>query len=87
LPPASSTVTAAWWLAVPTPCANLKTVKSDGSGTEEATTAIDDDTPETFDPFTEKPVEGVHYRFEPGPVSRLAYQNPRTYYFSFGVRF
>lgn len=53
----------------------------------QATTAVDDDSLETFDPFTETPVEGVHYTFEPGPASRTAYQNPRTYYFSFGIRF
>ncbi|MGV8040014.1 MAG: TonB-dependent receptor domain-containing protein [Thermoanaerobaculaceae bacterium] len=53
----------------------------------QATTAADDDSLQPFNPFTEKPVEGVHYTFEPGPMSRTAYQQPRTYYFSFGARF
>jgi hypothetical protein len=43
-----------------------------------------------FDPFTEKPVEGVHYALSPtfgqalGPTS---YQQPRTFRISLGVRF
>lgn len=43
-----------------------------------------------FDPFTEKPVEGVHYARSPtfgealGPA---AYQQPRTFRISLGVRF
>ncbi|HPS78715.1 MAG TPA: TonB-dependent receptor [Thermoanaerobaculaceae bacterium] len=53
----------------------------------QVTTAADDDTLQSFNPFTQKPVEGVNYTFEPGPVSRTAYQNPRTFYFSFGFRF
>jgi len=43
-----------------------------------------------FDPFTEKPVEGVNYALSPtfgqafGPKS---YQQPRTFVVSVGVRF
>ena len=43
-----------------------------------------------FNPFTEQPVEGVHYRLSPkfgqatGPAS---YQTPRTFQFSMGARF
>ena len=43
-----------------------------------------------FNPFTEAPVEGVHWRKGTSfgkPASRLAYQTPRTYSFSVGVRF
>ena len=53
-----------------------------------------------FNPFTQTPVEGVNWRKAPntaaaglpsngfgGPTSRYAYQTPRTYGFSFGVRF
>jgi Carboxypeptidase regulatory-like domain/TonB dependent receptor-like, beta-barrel len=53
-----------------------------------------------FNPFTETPVEGVNWRKAPNtaaaglpsngfgtPTSRFAYQTPRTYGFSFGVRF
>jgi hypothetical protein len=43
-----------------------------------------------FNPFTETPVEGVHWRKGPNfgqPLSRFAYQTPRTYQFSMGVRF
>jgi hypothetical protein len=44
----------------------------------------------TFNPFVEKPIEGIHYRLGPlfgqarGPES---YQRPRTYQFSAGLRF
>ncbi len=43
-----------------------------------------------FNPFTETPVEGVHYRLSPdfgkaiGPDS---YQTPRTFQLAFGARF
>jgi hypothetical protein len=43
-----------------------------------------------FNPFTETPVEGVHWRKSATfgqPVSRFAYQTPRTLNFSVGVRF
>lgn len=43
-----------------------------------------------FDPFTETPAEGVHWRKGASfgqPTSRFAYQTPRTYQFSVGVRF
>jgi hypothetical protein len=44
----------------------------------------------TFNPFTETPVEGVHYRKGPkfGQATSVShYQMPRTYSFSAGVRF
>jgi hypothetical protein len=44
----------------------------------------------TFNPFTETPVEGIHYRFGNGfgrPNNFQAYQLPRTYRFSVGLRF
>ncbi|MGE0454496.1 MAG: carboxypeptidase regulatory-like domain-containing protein [Vicinamibacteria bacterium] len=43
-----------------------------------------------FDPFTQTPVEGVHWRKGPAfgqALSRFAYQTPRTFQFSAGVRF
>lgn len=43
-----------------------------------------------FDPFHETPVEGVHWVKSDAfgkPISRFAYQTPRTYQVSFGVRF
>ena len=45
---------------------------------------------ETFDPFTETPVEGVHYVKGPDygqPVSQFDYQAPRSWRFSAGFRF
>jgi len=45
---------------------------------------------QTFNPFTTTPVEGVHYRLASNfrqPLNNLAYQTPRTYRFSLGVRF
>lgn len=45
---------------------------------------------DAFNPFTETPVEGVHWQKGPifgQPTSNLAYQTPRTYRVSFGVRF
>ena len=45
---------------------------------------------ETFDPFTETPIEGVHWdkRASFGnATSSLSYQQPRTYQFSAGFRF
>jgi hypothetical protein len=55
-------------------------------------TAFNDDTGEleTFNPFTETPVEGRHFRLgESFGTARnaLDYQTPRTYRVSFGVRF
>lgn len=50
----------------------------------------------TFNPFTETPVEGVHYQFGPSfgdprtPTSQIIqgdFQLPRTYRFSLGLRF
>jgi hypothetical protein len=43
-----------------------------------------------FNPFTETPVEGTHWRYGPTfgqPLNRFAYQTPRTYQFSVGIRF
>jgi hypothetical protein len=43
-----------------------------------------------FNPFLETPVEGVHWRKGEAfgqPLSRFAYQTPRTYQFSVGVKF
>ena len=43
-----------------------------------------------FNPFTTTPVEGTHYQFSPTfgqPTNREAYQDPREYRVSFGVRF
>jgi len=47
-------------------------------------------TMQRFDPFTEQPVEGVHYELGPNfgvPISADDYQNPREYLFSIGFRF
>jgi hypothetical protein len=44
----------------------------------------------SFNPMTETPVEGVHYQFASGfgqPNNYQAYQLPRTYRFSVGLRF
>jgi hypothetical protein len=44
----------------------------------------------TFNPFTETPVEGVHWRLAPNfgtAASRFAYTSPRTFRFNVGVRF
>ena len=44
----------------------------------------------TFNPFTQTPVDGVNYRINPAfgqPTSAAAYQLPRTFRVSFGVRF
>jgi hypothetical protein len=43
-----------------------------------------------FNPFTDKPVEGVHYSKSTTfgqPTSELAYQTPRTYRVSLGLKF
>ena len=53
-------------------------------------TARNDWTLQMFDPFTETPVEGVHWRkgTEFGePVSESDYQSPRVFRVSLGVRF
>jgi outer membrane receptor protein involved in Fe transport len=47
-------------------------------------------TMQRFNPFTETPVEGVHYELGPlfgQPVSAADYQTPRSYYFAVGFRF
>lgn len=43
-----------------------------------------------FNPYTTTPVLGTHYQFDPNfgkPTNRQAYQDPREYRASFGVRF
>ncbi len=53
-------------------------------------TAENSGTLETFNPFTEQPVEGVHWRKGGSfgqPVNELDYQTPRTYRVSLGIRF
>ena len=43
-----------------------------------------------FNPFTETPVQGTHWDLGPTfgqPTSRFAYQTPRTFRMSFGVKF
>jgi hypothetical protein len=43
-----------------------------------------------FDPYTTTPIEGTHYRRAANfgqPLNNLAYQQPRTYRFSLGMRF
>ena len=53
-------------------------------------TAIDDPNLELFNPFTETPVEGVHWRKGDDfgkPVARGAYTVPRTFSFDVGIRF
>ena len=59
-------------------------------GTNTVYTVQNDDTLSPFNPFTETPVEGVHYRFDENfGKARNAndYQLARTYRFSFGLRF
>ncbi len=53
-------------------------------------TAIEDPSLEFFDPFTEAPVEGVHWQKDEKfgqAVGRGAYTQPRTFRFSVGLRF
>jgi hypothetical protein len=57
---------------------------------EEVLTNVDDETLEPFNPFTETPVEGVHWRKGPNfgrPNSEGDFQQARTFRFSVGVRF
>jgi hypothetical protein len=45
---------------------------------------------QAFDPFTTQPIQGMHWDYGPQfgrPTSRLAYQTPRTFSMSVGVRF
>ncbi|MEO8381569.1 MAG: TonB-dependent receptor [Acidobacteriota bacterium] len=58
-----------------------------GSG---VSTAANSATLQPFNPYTTTPVEGVHYQFASNfgqPLNNLAYQTPRTYRVSLGVRF
>jgi len=53
-------------------------------------TAATDSTLKTFNPFTETPVENVHYRLGPSfgqAISASGYQTPRSFYLSGGFRF
>lgn len=53
-------------------------------------TAATDKTLTAFNPFTETPVENVHYRLGPQfgqAISASGYQTPRSFYFSGGFRF
>jgi len=52
--------------------------------------ARNDGSLQTFNPFTETPVEGVHWRKGDNfgtPLSENDYQQPRTFRFSVGIRF
>mgnify|MGYP001767043523 CR=1 FL=1 len=43
-----------------------------------------------FNPFTETPIKGTNYRYGPSfgmPTEPDDYQSPRTFSFSFGIRF
>ena len=54
------------------------------------TTAATSTTLQPFNPFTETPIEGVHYQRAANfgqPLNNLAYQTPRTYRVSVGFRF
>jgi hypothetical protein len=54
------------------------------------TTAASSTTLQPFNPFTTTPVEGTHYQLAGNfgqPLNNLAYQSPRTYRVSVGVRF
>jgi outer membrane receptor protein involved in Fe transport len=54
------------------------------------TTAATSSAYQPFNPFTETPVRGVHYDLASNfgrPLNDLAYQTPRTYRFSLGLRF
>jgi hypothetical protein len=54
------------------------------------TTAASSTTLQPFNPFTTTPVEGTHYQRAANfgqPLNNLAYQTPRTYRASVGVRF
>src|SRR6185503_821205 len=54
------------------------------------TSAATSTTLQPFNPFTETPVEGVHYQRAANfgqPLNNLAYQTPRTYRFSLGFRY
>jgi len=54
------------------------------------TTAASSTTLQPFNPFTTTPVEGTHYQLASNfgtPLNNLAYQAPRTYRVSVGVRF
>jgi hypothetical protein len=45
---------------------------------------------QTFNPFTETPVEGVHWRKDARfgePIAEDDFQDPRTFRFSVGFRF
>ena len=72
------------------------TVFNNGGGSDIRTvntsvlTASNNTTLRAFNPFTETPQEGVHWRLGPTfgqPTSRFAYTSPRTFRFSVGVRF
>jgi hypothetical protein len=57
---------------------------------EEILTNVDDDDLAPFNPFTETPVEGVHWRKGPNfgkPNSEGDFQTPRTFRVSVGLRF
>jgi outer membrane receptor protein involved in Fe transport len=54
-------------------------------------TAVDDpDRFQTFNPFTERPVQGVHWDYGDqfgDPIDAVAYTLPRTFQFAIGIRF
>lgn len=57
---------------------------------EEILTAEDDDSLQPFNPFTETPIEGVHWRKGQNfgrPSNEGSFQQPRTFRFSVGLKF
>jgi hypothetical protein len=72
------------------------TVFNNGGGSDIRTintgvlTAANSGTMRPFNPFTETPVQGVNWNLNSTfgtPASRFAYTSPRTFRFSFGVKF
>jgi hypothetical protein len=69
---------------------NLFNNSAQTSGNETIFTRTNNSAYALFNPFTETPVEGVHYAYGPDfgkPVGTGDYQGPREFSFSVGIRF
>ncbi len=69
---------------------NQQGISNAGAIDQSVLTASNSSRFQPFNPFTSNPVQGVNWDFGPNfgrPTTRLAYQLPRTFSFSVGVKF
>jgi hypothetical protein len=69
---------------------NQQAISYGGALDQSVVTANNSSRLQPFNPFTTTPIQGVNWNYGPNfghPLTRLAYQTPRTFGLSFGLRF